>query len=252
MGRGRPSLQLVGADVRCVCCAGQTIRPLRPRGHGRGHARCHGQGRRGKGPGVLAALYRLRRGGGQRPAPWSRYRDRRGSSRQFAVNPSYDDMDAFGATLHELGVRSVRMAPEKHRFPFRDWVVGPWLEWLASEKLPLWLDSMQFDPVDLHDTAKNFPDTRIVLSEVHYSHVGWAIPILKSLPNLSIEISRFLIPDGVNTLIDAIGHERVLFGSRFPDSPMAPMLYSLHRSDLSEEELRAICSGNLERLLAGD
>ena len=79
---------------------------------------------------------------------------------QFAVNPSYDDMEAFGATLHELGVRSVRMAPEKHRFPFRDWVVGPWLEWLASEKLPLWLDSMQFDPVDLHDTAKNFPDTR--------------------------------------------------------------------------------------------
>ena len=177
----------------------------------------------------------------------------RGQSRlvpQFAVNPSYDDMESFGATLHELGVRSVRMAPEKHRFPFRDWVVGPWLEWLASEKLPLWLDSMQFDPVDLHDTVKNFPDTPIVLSEVHYSHVGWAIPILKSLPNLSIEISRFLLPDGVNILIDAVGHERVMFGSRFPDSPMAPMLYSLHRSGLSDEELRAICSGNLERLLA--
>ena len=56
----------------------------------------------------------------------------------------------------------------------------------------------------------------------------------------------------MNTLIDAVGHERVLFGSRFPDSPMAPMLYSLHRSGLSEEELRAICSGNLEKLLAGD
>ena len=170
---------------------------------------------------------------------------------QFAVNPSYDDMEAFGATLHELGVRSVRMAPEKHRFPFRDWVVGPWLEWLASEKLPLWLDSMQFDPVDLHDTVKKFPDTQIVLSEVHYSHIGWAMPVLKSLPNLSIEISRFLIPDGVNMLIDAVGHERVLFGSRFPDSPMAPMLYSLHRSGLTDEELRAICSGNLEKLLTG-
>ena len=76
--------------------------------------------------------------------------------------------------------------------------------------------------------------------------------MLKSLPNLSIEISRLLIPDGVNTLIDAIGFERVMFGSRFPDSPMAPMLYSLHRSGLSDEELRAICSGNLERLLAAD
>ena len=162
---------------------------------------------------------------------------------QFAVNPSYDDMEAFGATLHELSVRSVRMAPEKHRYPFRDWVVGPWLEWLASEKLPLWLDAMQLDPVDLYDTAKSFPDTQIVMSEVHYSHVGWALPMLKSLPNLSIEISRLLIPDGVNTLIDAIGFERVMFGSRFPDSPMAPMLYSLHRSGLSDEELRAIAPG---------
>ena len=171
---------------------------------------------------------------------------------QFAVNPSYDDMEAFGATLHELSVRSVRMAPEKHRYPFRDWVVGTWMEWLASEKLPLWLDAMQLDPVDLHDTAKSFPDTQIVMSEVHYSHVGWAAPMLKSLPNLSIEMSRFLIPDGVNTLIDAVGADRVMFGSRFPDSPMAPMLYSLHRSGLSEEQLRAICSGNLERLLAAD
>ena len=85
---------------------------------------------------------------------------------QFVVNPSYDDMEAFGATLHELSVRSVRMAPEKHRYPFRDWVVGPWLEWLASEKLPLWLDAMQLDPVDLHDTARSFPDTQIVMSEV--------------------------------------------------------------------------------------
>ena len=78
------------------------------------------------------------------------------------------------------------------------------------------------------------------------------MPVLKSLPNLSIEISRFLIPDGVNMLIDAVGHERVLFGSRFPDSPMAPMLYSLHRSGLTDEELRAICSGNIEKLLAGN
>lgn len=169
---------------------------------------------------------------------------------QFAVNPSYDDMNAFASTLHELGVRSVRMSPFKHRYPFRDWVVGPWMEWLASENLPLWLDAAQFDPVDLHDTASGFPDATIVLSEVHYAHIGWALPMLKDLPNLSIELSRFLIPDGVNTLIDAIGVERIMFGSRFPDSPMAPMLYSLHRSGLSDEELRAICSGNLERLLA--
>ena len=43
--------------------------------------------------------------------------------------------------------------------------------------------------------------------------------------------------------------ERVLFGSRFPDSPMAPQLYNLERSGLEHSALEAICAGNLDRLL---
>jgi len=169
---------------------------------------------------------------------------------QFAVNPTYDDMEAFAPRLHAFGVRSIRMDPERHKYPFRGWTVGPWLEWMAAEKIPLWLQATQFDPVDLYDTVVDHPRLTLVLSELQYSHVGWALPLLRSLPNVSVEISRFVITDGVRLLVDKVGAGRVLYGSRFPDSPMAPQLYSLHRSGLTDAELTMICSGNLERLLA--
>ena len=168
---------------------------------------------------------------------------------QYVCSPATDDLDSFAALVMEHGVRCVRMAPNLHKYPFRDWVVNPWLEWLAAENLTLWMPVDQVDPAELHDVAKDHPKAKIVLSEVHYSHVTWAMPLLRSLPNLRVEISRFVIARGVSRLVEAIGAERILFGSRFPDSPMAPQLYNLHRSGLSEASLAAICSGNLERLL---
>ena len=74
--------------------------------------------------------------------------------------------------------------------------------------------------------------------------------MLRSLPNVHVEVSRFVVPDGMTGLIDAAGHERVLFGSRFPDSSMAPQLYNLHRCGLDDAVLAAVCAGNLDRLLS--
>ena len=168
---------------------------------------------------------------------------------QYVCNASFDDQASFAADVKEHGVRSVRMFPELHQYPFREWVVGPWLDWLTAERIPLWMPAEQVDPSMLHDILKERPDLSLVLSEVHYRHVSWAFPLLRSLPNVSIEISRFFIADLIPRLIDAVGDQRILYGSRFPDSPMAPHLYNLHRSDLSEASLRSICSGNLDRLL---
>ena len=165
-------------------------------------------------------------------------------------NASFDDPASFANDVKERGVRSVRMFPVLHQYPFQEWVVGPWLDWLSAERVPLWIPAEQVEPSMLHDVMKERRDLSLVLSEVHYRHVSWALPLLRSLPNASIEISRFYIADLIPRLIDAVGDQRILYGSRFPDSPMAPHLYNLHRSDLSEASLTSICSGNLDRLLA--
>ena len=168
---------------------------------------------------------------------------------QFVCNPAFDDLDIFVAQRADLGVRSVRIFPRLHNYPFRDWMVKPWLDWLAAERVPLWVAAEDIDPSAFHDTITEHPDVTVVLSEVHYRHAPWALPLLRDLPNVQIEISRFVIGDGIPRLLDVVPGERVLFGSRFPDSAMAPQLYNLHHSGLSQETLAAICSGNLLRLL---
>ena len=170
---------------------------------------------------------------------------------QYVCTPTFDDPDSFAAGVLGTRMRSIRMFPISHRYPFRDWVVKSWLNWLADQNVLLWLPATEFDPAELHDTLKEHPGVTVVLCEVHYSHVPWALPLLRTLPNLCIEISRFVIGDGIPRLQDTVGHERILYGSWFPDSPMAPQLYNLHHCGLSEEVLSAICAGNLSRLLGG-
>ena len=180
---------------------------------------------------------------------------------QFVCNPSYDDLDSFARGMRDAGVRSLRMLPGLHRYPFVDWIVGPWLRWAASEDIPIWMpveygvpvrrDQLfvhQFDPVTLHDTLASHP-AQVVLSEVQYTHANWALKLLESLPNLSIEISRFVGTDVIADLLRTVGPRRILFGSRFPESTMAAQLYNLHNCGLDERTLVAICSDNLERLL---
>ena len=168
---------------------------------------------------------------------------------QFAVNPAFDDMEAFAKDVRAHDVRSVRMTPKLHDYPFRYWVVDQWMDWLADEGIPLWLNAWQVDPSEVHETLLENPAVQVVLSEVHYSHTNWALPLLAALPNLNVEYSRFVNLWGIETLLATVGEERLMFGSRFPDSPIAPQLYHLHRYGLGESTLATICSGNLERLL---
>ena len=177
---------------------------------------------------------------------------------QFVANPAYDDLNSFAAGVRDAGVRSIRMFPALHYYPFRDWILGPWLEWLAVEQLPVWLptgydDSVfppqRFDPNEVYDTLRANPNISAVLTEVEYKQFSWAIPLLRSLPNMCVELSRWFIIDGIPRLLDAVGDQRILYGSRFPEGAMGPQLYNLHNHGLSEDTLGRICSGNLERLL---
>ena len=177
---------------------------------------------------------------------------------QFVANPAYDDLSSFAAGVKDAGVRSIRMYPALHFYPFRDWMIGPWLAWLAAEELPVWLpvgydDSLwppwRFDSNEVYDTLRASPDVTAVLTEVVYQQFSWAIPLVRSLPNLYVELSRWVMIDGIPRLLEAVGDERILYGSRFPEGAMGPQLYNLHHHGFSEETLGRICSGNLERLL---
>jgi predicted TIM-barrel fold metal-dependent hydrolase len=176
---------------------------------------------------------------------------------QFVCNPSWDELDEFTALVEKHDVRSVRMVPALHVYPFRDWVVKPWLDWLGEAGIPIWLPvnydflgtQYQVKPAELYETLSAHPDVTAVLSEVQYHTMSWAMPLLRSLPNLHVEISCLSNADGLDRLEEAVGLGRIMYGSRFPDAAIAPLLYYIHYAGLSDDALKDICSRNVERLL---
>lgn len=168
---------------------------------------------------------------------------------QFIWSPGIDSINTAIDQTQLHNVRSIRMTPISNNYVFKPWVVSEWLEWLSSESISLWLPVEETDPGDIFETASNHPDLKLILTEVHYKHYPWIMHMLKALPNLYIETSRFVVMDGIRTLVDAIGSKRILYGSRFPYSPFSPMLYTISLSNLNPNQLSQICHTNLENLL---
>lgn len=183
---------------------------------------------------------------------------------QFVASP-FENLDAFALKVLDEGVRSVRMVPTVYRFPFRDWAIKNWLDWMTSEQISLWLpvrfnlqgtqNSMtvgSLDPTEVHETLTCHPDLTAVLCDVNYMDLPWVIMLLKNTPNLCLEMSGVVNTDGIKIALDAIGEQRILFGSGFPDRAIPPQIYHIHRYGLDESTMKRICSENLERLLGLD
>lgn len=168
---------------------------------------------------------------------------------QYVCNPTDNDLESFAQTLKDNDITSVRMFPFSHGYPFVDWIVKSWLNVFSDEQIRLWLPANDLDPVQIYNTIKEFPDTPIVICEVHYKHIPWILPLIRTLKNIYIEISWFYTANGITTLIETIGADRIIFGSRFPHAPIPPQLYSLHHYSLDKHTLESICSGNLQNLL---
>jgi hypothetical protein len=169
---------------------------------------------------------------------------------QFVVNLALDDPAVYAAEIEAAGVRSLRAAPRTNLYPFAPWVADPWLEWMSAAGVGLWLPIQEVEAREVYDTVCRWPQLRVVLVGVHYSHHAAVWPLLRALPQVCLDLSHYDIIHGVERLLAHIGPERLLYGSGFPELAPGPYLSYLHQSDLPEPALRALCGGNLERLLA--
>lgn len=168
---------------------------------------------------------------------------------QFVANPATENISEFITEINKYDVTSVRLSPKEHRYPLTEWIVADWIDWFESVNMPVWIPVDFAEPTQIFDIALNRPGLKIVLAEVHYIHVPWVMPLLSRLSNISIEISRFVIGDGIARLVNLVGQDRIIFGSRFPESSMGQQIYNLHHNNLNLSELSAICSDNVESLL---
>ena len=147
-------------------------------------------------------------------------------------------------------VRSVRLHDTiSARVPFVDWVYGDALAWLSAEGIPLWISLADNVTTEVVEVLRAFPDLDVVLLGAHYTHFAVVKGILRKLPRSRLELSRYEVLGQVEALKEEFGVERLLYGSFYPRYAMGTMLFYLHRLGFTEAELKAVCAGNLARLL---
>ena len=88
----------------------------------------------------------------------------------------------------------------------------------SPSALPLWLPveyrthvdqnygrAKDLDPTEVYDTLSAHPDLDAVLCDFRDEDFPWVFLLLKSVPNLYLELSGYVVPDGIAMAIDAIG-----------------------------------------------
>ena len=169
---------------------------------------------------------------------------------QWLMMPTPESLAQLAA-LHAAGqVRSVRLYDARAAgLPFATWAYREMLGWLMEQRIPLWIPLPEMGADELVNTLSAFPDLVTVLVGAHYAHHLWIRPVLRTLPNAHLELSRYEPIGGVERLIGEFGAKRFVYGSWFGRYAMGPILFYLHHLAISEAELALLCAGNLERIL---
>jgi len=172
---------------------------------------------------------------------------------QWSVLPTAESLAQVEALYAQGRVRCVRLHDTRPAgLPFRCWAYAGLLSWLSEAGIPAWIPLPDADADALVTTLQAYPRLVTVLVGAHYTHALWVRPLLRALPTAYLELSRYEPIGELEALRDEFGARRLVYGSWHTRYAMGPMLFYLHHTDLSDEELALVCAGNLERILSGE
>ena len=91
-------------------------------------------------------------------------------------------------------------------------------------------------------------DLRLILAGVGYATLGEALAVLADAPHFGLEAHRLTCPGQLETMVDAVGAERLVFASWAPMHDQRPSLDMVRVSELKPAHKAAILGGNARRL----
>ena len=166
------------------------------------------------------------------------------------------DVDSFFSSMARAGVRALWAFPARHHFLLNRTTFGSFLEELTSRQIPLFLpltevsgSSQGWQLVD--EILADFPRLTLVATDQSvWGQDRYFRPLVERYPRFHFETSRYELGRGIEAFCQKYGPDRLLFGTRYPDTPMGGPVLNLAHADISDTDREAIAEGNLERLLA--
>jgi predicted TIM-barrel fold metal-dependent hydrolase len=176
-----------------------------------------------------------------------------------SVNPALGGkaVKDFEEAVRAFGFRGVRLSPMAHGYPIDGAVVNPVMEQARALGVPVTVDGdgERCMPPQVGALAARFPGVTILADLGFRPHVtppgtGEIIDVARRCPNLYLGFTALTAsePHHLQSVVAALGPERVAFGSNAPSGIPAFAVGGIRRAELGERAEALIFGGNLKRI----
>jgi predicted TIM-barrel fold metal-dependent hydrolase len=137
------------------------------------------------------------------------------------LNPHFgeDAVEELELGVREWGVRGLKLMPTKHGFHTASKLAYPLMAKCAELGIPVSIHSEggYAHPLAIAALARSFPDVTVIMDHMGYRYwVADAIEAAKQAPNIYLATTAVMEPHFIRLAIDAVGVERIVFGSNGP------------------------------------
>ena len=157
--------------------------------------------------------------------------------------------DDFARQAIDAGVVAVRACPQDHGYDLEGLDVAPVLDAVAEAGLPLLIDAEQTSLSAVEAVAKARPRWSVVVCRTRYRLLRRLAGVLARTDNVLIDLANMSSYNGLEWLVGRFGARRLLFGTGIPHYDPADVVTRLLWSELDDEAVAAIGSGNAASLL---
>lgn len=160
-------------------------------------------------------------------------------------------LDRFLAGLGDSRAGGVCLYPQAQRFSLSRPFAGALLDALAAASVPVVLELQETSWEAIQDVVAGWPGLPVVIARAGYRILRYLMPLLRTYPNLYVDIAYLADNLAIEHVAVTVGPERLLFGTGTPRVDGAGALARLMYSTIPNDQKELIASGNAKRLLEG-
>ena len=173
-------------------------------------------------------------------------------------SPYYSEaIDFLKEAIEKMGFSGLKLHPKNEAFPINsESLVHPLMEMAAKLKIPVITHSGYSDFCTPHlvcELAESFPDVTLIMGHMGLDRVREAIYLAKKVDNIILETSTNHWLTNIIAAIEAVGPERVVFGSDMGGGPLPhEASIEIKRFDtigLSDEDKEMVMGRSIARIL---
>ena len=169
------------------------------------------------------------------------------------LNPHFGDeaVAELEIGVREWGVRGLKLMPTKHGYRLNTKDVHQLVAKCADLNIPVSVHSEGgwANPLFIGVLAEAFPDVPVIMDHMGYRYwVAEAIEAAKRTSNIYLATTAVMEPHFIVTAIEAIGVERIVFGSNGPFVIPKMQVEVIKFLQLSPEDEAKVLGGTLAKL----